>query len=141
MPVITTAIAAGVTFIGGAKLYNRREQQESATLSQVPQQPTNALEQARPLATLRQQSRNCKHRSASLANLEDEYNWFVKTRIDPLFQGKRHALLRELQLEDDEGFEITPYERSMNRQLAMGGAITAPVSGNGALSCPSIFWP
>ncbi|MEZ4556991.1 MAG: hypothetical protein R2854_11195 [Caldilineaceae bacterium] len=109
MPVITTAIAAGVTFIGGAKLYNRREQQESATLSQVlQQQPTNALEQARPLATLRQQSRNCKHRSASLANLEDEYNWFVKTRIDPLFQGKRHALLRSCSSKMTKGLRSRP---------------------------------
>ncbi|MCB0069960.1 MAG: heavy metal translocating P-type ATPase [Caldilineaceae bacterium] len=142
MPVITTTIAAGVTFIGGAKLYNRRNQEKAATLCQaLQQQPTNALEQSpAPLATLRQQGRQLQASlSASLANLEEEYNWFVKTRIDPLFQGKRHALLRELQLEDDEAFEITPYERSMNRQLAMGGAITALAVATAPLSMPIHF--
>jgi Cu2+-exporting ATPase len=106
-------------------------------------QPVNTQAQSpfpSPLAEIRRQGQQFRESlSTSLANLEEEYNWFVKTRIDPLFQGKRHELLRELQLDDDESFEITPYERSLNRQLAMSGVITALAVATTPLSVPIQF--
>lgn len=68
-------------------------------------------------------------------DVEEQYQWFVKTRVDPLFQGERHALMKEIQIDDEEDLEIIPYERQINRQLAIGGIITvaavvtAPVGG------------
>jgi Cu2+-exporting ATPase len=140
MPVLASIVAAGATFLGGATLYNRRNRRKSKTLHQALQ-PTNTRAQIpAPLAGLRRQGQQIQAPlSTSLANLEEEYNWFVKTRIDPIFQGKRHALLRELELDDGDASEITPYERSMNRQLAMGSAITALAIATSPLSMPIQF--
>ena len=71
---------------------------------------------------------------ATLEEADEGYQRFVKTRIDPLFEGKRHQMMRELVAEEEE-LEITPYERKMNQGLAVSGLITlaavatAPVGG------------
>lgn len=71
---------------------------------------------------------------AALEDADEGYQRFVKTRIDPLFEGKRHQMMREL-VAEEEDMEITPYERKMNQGLAISGVITlaavatAPVGG------------
>lgn len=65
-----------------------------------------------------------KSLTVALGELEEKYQWFIKTRIDPLFQGRRHAVMEELGIDDDGDLQISPYERQVNRQLALSGVIT-----------------
>ena len=77
-----------------------------------------------PLGIRREGTEFQKSLAVSLGELEERYQWFIKTRIDPLFQGRRHALMEELGIDDDGDLQISPYERQVNRQLAMSGVIT-----------------
>lgn len=118
-------MAAGVGLFGGATFFNRRHQpkplidtlEQPKTLAAPPNSPD--------LTMLRQQQQQVQEvLAATLAAWEEEYHWFIKTRIDPLFQGKRQALLKEIQLSADETLELNPYERQLNRQLAIAVVIT-----------------
>ncbi len=128
MPVFIPLIAAGATFFGGAALYDRRSRRQSTALVNVlQQQPQTAAQNQTPpvLSEIRQQGMELQRSlAASVGELEEKYHWFIKTRIDPLFQGRRHALMEELQVNDDGDLEIIPYERQVNRQLAASGLIT-----------------
>ncbi|MGQ0601377.1 MAG: heavy metal translocating P-type ATPase, partial [Anaerolineales bacterium] len=81
---------------------------------------------------IRQQSKRLGH---SFADLEERYQLAIKTRIDPLFLGKRHAMLQQLQSQGEEELTLTPEERRINRNLVLAGVITgtavvtAPVGG------------
>jgi len=136
MPAIITLTAAGVALLGGATFFNRR-QQSKTLVNALEKQPTVVQTENLPsLAVLRQQGRQLqKSLTTSFGELEDEYNWFIKTRVDPLFQGNRHALMQDLQIDNNEELEITPYERQLNRQFALSSLITvaavatAPIGG------------
>jgi len=137
MPTLITLTAAGAALFGGAKLFNKTNRQPSKLIKAL-QQPTTVGQNPAPpaLDSLQQQGRQWQQSlAASLANLEEEYHRFVKTRVDPLFEGKRHALMEDLQLDNGQPLELSPYERKINRQLAMSGVITtaalvtAPLSG------------
>lgn len=150
MPVLTALTAAGAAYFGGKALFSRNNRQPSNTLAAALQQHSNINSpSASPLAKTVQQGQKLKETLLlSLGELEEEYHWFIKTRIDPLFQGKRHAWLKEIQIDDEEDFEITPYEREINRRLALSGVITvaavvtAPIGGAVAfLACvPLAFY-
>jgi Cu2+-exporting ATPase len=90
-------------------------------------------EQDSPAITaIRQQSKRLGH---SFADLEERYQLAIKTRIDPLFLGKRHAMLQQLQSQDKEELTLTPEERRINRNLMLAGVVTgaavatAPIGG------------
>lgn len=130
MSALLTLTATSAAVVGGAKIYKRRRhrrvfvtalqesQGERSLLNEDGITPANSLEE------LAHQSETLTQAVVTKLYATDEaYQWFVKTRIDPLFQGKRHAMLEALQLDDGED-GITPEERDINRKLAYSGAIT-----------------
>jgi len=127
MPAFLTLTAAGAALFGGATAYNRRNRTQTKalvdTLNHSPQEL--APQASTALATIRQQGEQLqKSLVASLAEVEEGYHRFIKTTVDPLFQGKRHEMLHALQLEDAEALEINPYEREINRKFALACLIT-----------------
>ncbi len=140
MPAFITLTAAGAALFGGATFFNRRQQ--SKTLVNALEKQTTVVqnENSSALAVIRQQGRHLQQTLASsLGQVEEEYQWFVKSRIDPLFEGKRHALLKELQIDDDEALEFTPYEREINRKFAIAGLITAAAIVTAPFALPVQF--
>lgn len=138
MPAFAALTAAGVALLGGATLYKGNRQQPKRLVNVLDEHPVVVREpRSSALINLRRQSRQLqKTLLSSLGQVEEEYQWFVKTRIDPLFQGKRHAMLKELQIEDEEALEFTPYEREINRQFAFAGLITTA-----AILTAPLAWP
>lgn len=61
---------------------------------------------------------------AQLVHVEDRYQRAMKTKVDPLFRGERHALLQKMDAGNAQETEITPEERDINRTLALSGVIT-----------------
>lgn len=58
-----------------------------------------------------------------LREVEEKYQQFIKTRVDPLFGASREAQLQELNVSGE--FRISPEERRTNRQfLWSGGLVT-----------------
>jgi cation transport ATPase len=126
MPALIAITAAGAAVFGGAKLYDRRNRQKSATIIQLLQEHSAAAQSpsAPFLAVIRQKGGHWqKSLVASLSELGEEYQHFVKTRVDPLFGAAREAQLQELTA-DSGKLEITPYERFINRNLGIAGVIT-----------------
>ncbi|MGH9847640.1 MAG: HAD-IC family P-type ATPase, partial [Blastocatellia bacterium] len=74
------------------------------------------------LTAIRQQGRQWRR---TLMEWEERYQLAIKTRVDPLFRGERHALMQKLSPADEEELKITAEDRQMNRDLALAGAITA----------------
>lgn len=141
MPAFAALTAAGVALLGGATLYHKGNHQQPKKLVNVLHgHPTVAHEQrSSALINIRRQSRQLQNALASSLNqVEEAYQWFVKTRIDPLFEGKRHALLKELQI-DDEALEMNPYEREINRKFAIAGLITTAAIVTSPLALPVQF--
>lgn len=60
--------------------------------------------------------------TASLGELEERYQRFVKTRVDPIFGAAREQQIQELAVEGE--VVIGPYERVINRNIALSGLIT-----------------
>ncbi len=85
--------------------------------------------------------------AATLRDVEEEYQWFMKTKVDPLFQGKRYEMMQEISVEEE--VVLTPRDREINRFLAQAGLVvtaalvTAPLGGTVAfLVCiPLAFYP
>lgn len=115
------------------RLHNLKDRIKSYTAAAS----TRLAEQDSPtIIALRQQGRQLQQRlSGSLADWEEQYQVMIKTRIDPLFGGKRQAMLQQLNPDDEEELTIAPEERQLNRNLALAGVITgaalvtAPVGG------------
>jgi len=127
MPALTVLTAAGATLFGGVTAYNKGTRRRPKRLVNVLHvEPLVAQgESSSALARIgRQRQQLQKTLASTLSQAEDEYQWFVKTRVDPLFQGKRHDMLQALQIDDDEALELTPYEREINRKFAIAGFIT-----------------
>lgn len=127
MSALTTVKSAGLAFFDGLTLFNNNRRQQSKTLVTAlkPQPSMAANEQSPTLTLLRQQGAQWQEALVdALVDLEEEYHRLIKTRLDPLFQGKRHALLKEIQTDDDDGLDLSPYERQINRQLAISGLVT-----------------
>lgn len=142
MPAFAALTAAGVALLGGATLYHKGNHQQPKKLVNVLHgHPTVAHEpRSSALINIRRQSQQLQNALASsLGEIEEEYQWFVKTRIDPLFQGKRHDMLKALQIEDEEALELTPYEREINRQFAIAGLITTAAIVTSPLALPVQF--
>lgn len=139
MPAFAALTAAGVALLGSVTLYNKGNRQQPKSLANVlHEQPMVAHEQrSSALMTISRKGQQLQQALVlSLGQVEEEYQWFVKTRVDPLFQGTRHAMLKELQIEDDEALEFTPYEREINRQFAFAGLITTA-----AILTAPLAWP
>jgi len=70
----------------------------------------------------------------SVAVWEQQCQVLIKTRVDPLFGGKRESLMQELQSGEHEELTFTPEERQLNRNLTLAGivtgasVVTAPIS-------------
>lgn len=142
MAVFNAIAATSATFFGGTALYNRRNRKSATSLIQALKPQVTVVEEQKPtaLTALRQQGEQVqKSLVAALAELEEGYQRFVKTKVDPLFQGKRHEMLEELQLNDDEAREINPYEREMNRKFALAGLITTAAIVTLPLALPLQF--
>lgn len=142
MPAILTLTAAGAALFGGATVFNRRNRPRPNALVHTLTPHSAAIEPQAPtaLATIRHQGEQLqKSLVASLTEVEDGYQRFVKTKIDPLFQGKRHELLKELQIEDEEALELNPYEREINRKFALAGLITTAAIVTSPLALPLQF--
>ena len=58
----------------------------------------------------------------SLSELEERYQRFVKTQVDPIFGAAREQQIQELAIDGE--VEIGYYERLINRNLALSGVIT-----------------
>jgi heavy metal translocating P-type ATPase len=120
---LTTLTSAGAAFFGGS----RHNRQQPTRLVNALAKPSTVADNPHgsALALLRQQGEQWQETLvATLAELEEEYHRLIKTRLDPLFQGKRHALLKEIQADEDAALDLNPYERQINRQLAIAGVIT-----------------
>lgn len=142
MPAFAAITAAGVTLLGGITFYNKGNRHQSKRLVNVlHEHPVVAHDQrASALSNIHRQRRQLQQvLTSSLSQVEEEYQWFVKTRIDPLFEGKRHALLKELQIDDEGALEFTPYEREINRKFALAGLITTAAIVTAPLALPVQF--
>lgn len=127
MSVFPTLADAGTAFFSNVSLFNRRYERQPKPLVKTlaPQPAAAAADHAPASTTLRQQGEQFQSLLvAALAEAEEAYHRFIKTRVDPLFQGKRHALLKEIQLGADESLALHPYERQINRQLAIAALVT-----------------
>lgn len=60
--------------------------------------------------------------ATTLTELEERYQRFVKTQVDPLFGAARAQQIQDLA--NSEEVIIGPYERLINRNLALSGVIT-----------------
>lgn len=123
MQALTTLTSAGAAFFGGI----RHNRQQPMRLVNALAKPSTVADQTNvpALTLLRQQGEQWQETLvATLAELEEEYHRLIKTRLDPLFQGKRHALLKEIQVDAGDALDLSPYERQINRQLAIAGVIT-----------------
>lgn len=137
MSVLTRLTDAGTAFFGGVPLFNRRNQQSTNILiKQLAPQPATTAGPTLLSTRLRQQGDQVQ---SALAAIEEGYQRFVKIQIDPLFQGKRHAMLKELQIEDGETLELNPYEREINRKFALACLITAAAIITSPLALPLQF--
>ncbi|MEZ4713377.1 MAG: heavy metal translocating P-type ATPase [Caldilineaceae bacterium] len=142
MPAFAALTAAGVALLGGTTLYNRGNHQQPKNLVNVLHGHPVVAHGQRPstLMMIRRQRRQLQEAlTSALGQVEEEYQWLVKTRVDPLFQGKRHAMLKELQIDDEEALEFTPYEREINRQFAFAGLITTAAIVTAPLALPIQF--
>lgn len=136
-----TVAGAGASLFSTRKLLYKRHnsQQQAVFITAFPTAYSNGNHASNDVAVnghenhpalssleyLRQQGQPLKQSLVTaLSNTEEAYQQFVKTKIDPLFQGKRHALLEELEIGDDDNIILTPYERQINRKLALSGLIT-----------------
>lgn len=126
MTAFTAITAAGATLFGGTRFFNRRNGKQSTSLVQVlqPHATLKPDQQPTALTALRQQGQQLqKLLVASLADFEEEYHLFIKTRVDPLFGAARAAQMEEVDGAAGEA-EIGPYERHINRNLGLSGVIT-----------------
>lgn len=141
MSVLTKVADVGSAFFDSVSLFNRRNQQPTNILiKQLAPQPTTTAGQPSLPTRLRQQGEQVQGAlAATLAEVEEGYQRFVKTQIDPLFQGKRHELLKELQIEEEGTLAINPYEREINRKLALASFITTAAIVTSPLALPLQF--
>src|SRR5271156_285026 len=58
--------------------------------------------------------------AAPLLQSEQNYQQFMKTRVDPLFGAARDQQIKDLAV-GSAGVEISPAERKLNRNLALAG--------------------
>lgn len=125
MPAFLPLADAGAAFFSNVSLFNRRNQRQPKSLIKTLAPPATAADHAAASTTLRQHGEQFQSALVvTLAEVEEAYHRFIKTRIDPLFQGKRHALLKEIQVDADESLALDPYERQINRQLAIAALVT-----------------
>lgn len=127
MSAFPTLADAGTAFFSHVSLFNRRYQRQPKPLVKTlaPQLATATADHPPASTTLHQQGEQFQSLLvAALAEAEEAYHRFIKTRVDPLFQGKRQALLNEIQVNADETLALTPYEREINRQFAIATVIT-----------------
>ncbi|MCC6271565.1 MAG: hypothetical protein IT190_09840, partial [Microbacteriaceae bacterium] len=126
MSALTAITTAGVTLFGGTAFSNKRTRKQATALIQVlrPQATAVPTQSAQALAVLRQQGQQFqKSLTASLADFEEEYQRFVKTKVDPLFGAARKEQIQDLAT-DDSQLVIGPYERFVNRNLGVATVIT-----------------
>lgn len=125
MSALTTLTDAGAAFFGSVPFFNWRTQQAKPLVKALASPLAAATEHASALAAVRQQGQQVQESlGAALAVWEAAYHGFIKTRIDPLFQGNRHALLQAIQSTTGESIDLNPYERQINRQLGIAMVIT-----------------
>lgn len=121
--------AAGVALAGGIKTYNNFNPQKQQSLVEVlrksnkPQSANVWRTDEVPARLIRLGRMWANTISTSLTNVEDDYQVFIKTKVDPLFGAAREQQMRELAI-NDEQVEIHPYERTVNRNLALSGLLT-----------------
>lgn len=131
MPLLIPIAAAGIAFVGSAtaldkfKLNKKRaliDLLETAKAShQQPDKHLPMVDVSTQAVTYGRAVANTI--STSLTNLEARYQHFIKTQIDPLFGAERDEQLKKL-AESDAEVALNPYERSINRNLALAGLVT-----------------
>lgn len=129
MSALTVITDAGVTLFGGTTFFNRRNGKQPTSLIQVlkPQAILAAEQKLTALTALREQGEQMqKALVTALAAFEEDYQQFVKTRVDPLFGATRQEHLRDLGSAGgaDDKLVVGPYERFINRNLGVAAVVT-----------------
>lgn len=126
MSVLTKLTDTGNAFFSDLLRFTRRPYQQPQSLVQtLAPLHTSTTDHPSTLTALRQQGQQFQSAlAAALTEVEEGYHRFIKTNLDPLFQSKRQALLNELQVDAEASLVIDPYERQLNRQLAIAGLVT-----------------
>lgn len=135
MTAFTTITSAGAAIFGSTPFFNRRNGKHPMVLVQALQPHPTIVHEQKPTAldVLRQQGQQLqKSLGAALAAFEEEYQHFVKTKVDP-----RLGAVREEQIQDldsaNENLAIGPYERFINRNLGVSVVITTAAAVTASL--------
>lgn len=135
---LTALATTGAALFAGVGLYKQNQNQQPRTFiaafpTQVNGHQATTVPQHTTSLPANKQKTLAKRVGIWLGESEEAYQQFIKTKIDPLFQGRRHALLEELEIDADNNLVLTPYEREINRKLALSGVITGAAVATASL--------
>lgn len=130
MPALIPIAAAGVAFISGATVFDKFKGKEKRSLlallekAPVDNQQSDSNHQMLEVATqaITYGRTMVNTLLTRVTNLEEHYQLFIKTQVDPLFDTARDEQLKKLAQSTE--ITLTPYEREINHGLALSGIIT-----------------
>ena len=122
-PIIAVA-ASGIALWGGAKLYTNKKSEQPTLVARLsaygplPQKITTTLDELDQQITVRRQSLGKR-----LAQIDDRYQIWVQTWLDPLFGDKRHEQIDEVAAASGS-VVLSELEKENNRLLVYVAGFT-----------------